>query len=141
MKVVVLIGCPGSGKSTLATTQFAHLTRINQDELGSREACLKALNEALARGESCVIDRCNQTPRQRSQWIKMARVYGASVHAVYLDVSAKVASKRIFERKNHPTIQDYSLAKCEQIVRKFLNETVVPSFDEDLDSILLVRSK
>lgn len=141
MKLILLVGVPGSGKSTLATTQFAGMTRINQDELGSRDRCLKLCNEALARGESIVIDRCNQTPHQRKEWIKLGQIYQASIHCVYLEASPILASKRIFERKNHPTIKNYSIEKCKAIVQQFNNQMIIPSFDEGFDSILMIKVK
>lgn len=141
MKVIILVGTPGAGKSTIAKTQFGHMTRINQDELGSRDRCLKLCNEALARGEDVIIDRCNHTLKQRNEWTKMARIYNASVHCIYLDIGTQFAAKRIAERENHPTIQGYSLARCLKLVVKFNSEFQVPTMDENFDSLLHIRVK
>lgn len=141
-KLILLCGVPGSGKSTIATSQFQNLTRINQDELGSRDACLRLCNEALARGESVIIDRCNHTVKQRNEWVKMARVYNTSVHCIYLDIGSQLATARVFDRKDHPTIRDFTLEKVRSIVLRFRNELQIPSMElEAFDSFLHIRVK
>ena len=54
---MVLVGPPCLGKSTFYRTHFAAegYVHINQDTLGSRPKCVKAAEEALAAGKSCVI--------------------------------------------------------------------------------------
>lgn len=141
MKLIILVGKPGSGKSTLATTEFKDYIRISQDELGSKFQCLKLCNDSLAEGKDIIIDRCNHTVQQRKEWLKMARLYGASTQAVYLDASHELCVKRISTRENHPTIdpKTMGLDKLHRIVRQFNNDLVVPTLDEDFDSILHIR--
>jgi hypothetical protein len=56
-ELVLLVGYPSMGKSTLCRKHFgpAGYEHINQDVLGSRDKCVKATDEALAKGKSCVI--------------------------------------------------------------------------------------
>merc|ERR1719329_1077518 len=62
LRVLVLCGLPGSGKSTLAARLQRELgwMVVNQDTLGSRQACMKVTRDALKSPSGrVVIDRCN----------------------------------------------------------------------------------
>lgn len=56
-ELVLLVGYPSMGKSTLYRKHFgpAGYEHINQDVLGSKPKCIKATNEALSKGKSCVV--------------------------------------------------------------------------------------
>ena len=58
-ELVLLVGYPSMGKSTLHRKHFgpAGYEHISQDALGSRAKCIKAAEEALASGKSCVIGK------------------------------------------------------------------------------------
>jgi len=60
-ELVILVGYPSMGKSTLYRKYFgpAGYKHISQDVLGSRPKCIKATEEVLSSGKSCVIGmRC-----------------------------------------------------------------------------------
>lgn len=141
MNAVLLVGIPGSGKSTFARERLPNHVRVSQDELGSVNACINAVKDALGSGKNVVIDRCNQTPKQRKRWIDIARLYGASVSCVYLDCSEQTALKRVRDRKTHETLVNLTIDKLRRIVRGFKHEMVVPCFNEGFDSILLISER
>lgn len=56
-ELVLLVGYPSMGKSRICRNHFgpAGYEHISQDVLGTRPKCVKAAEEALAGGKSCVI--------------------------------------------------------------------------------------
>lgn len=111
-EMIVLVGLPGSGKSTIAKilAQKGYV-RVNQDDLGSRNACKKIAEEALMKNKSVVIDRCNFNEQQRKSWIDLATKRAVTnITAVYLSVPAEVCYERACKRKDHPTIKDEATA-------------------------------
>lgn len=84
-ELVVLIGPPCSGKSTLAKGFFADYVRINQDELKSKEKCVKTCREALRCGKRVVIDNQNRSRDTRCGYIGAAAGCGVPVRAVLFD--------------------------------------------------------
>lgn len=139
-EVLVLCGFPGSGKSTYCKELPNHV-RINQDELGSRDACLREAAQALDAGKSVVIDRCNTTREQRRLWTRLAQDFGADTRCLYLFSDPEECMHRIHERKDHPTIKaDMSFEKKREIVAAFVRTFELPSLEEGFGEIILRRN-
>ena len=107
-EVLVLVGLPGSGKSTVANLLVDKgYTRINQDELGSRNKCKGAMVQAIKSGNKVVIDRVNFNKQQRASWIDLARKLGVlNIRCVWLGFDKDTCKGRIANRTDHPTIKD-----------------------------------
>lgn len=139
-EVLVLVGFPGAGKSTYCQ-QLPEYTRINQDTLGNRDACLKAASEALDCGHSIVIDRCNHNRDQRRHWIKLAQSYGVDARCVFLYVDPEECIHRIHMRKDHPTIkEEMPVEKKREIVAGFYKSFEMPDLEEGFAEILMRRN-
>ena len=135
MKVLILVGFPGSGKSTHAKSLEADYTIINQDTLGNRKKCVQAAINALKEGKSIVIDRTNINKKQRKIWIDLAKEYKVDkIELIEFRCSSEECIKRVAERKDHPTIKDFSIDKITFIVRKFEDDYEEPHFSEGFDS-------
>ena len=111
--LLVLVGLPGSGKSTLAADVLRRggpqWARVNQDELGSRQACEAECAAALAAGRSVVVDRCNFDRRQRAVWLAHANLKGggglrARAICLFLSVPPEECARRAAARQGHPTV-------------------------------------
>lgn len=139
-KMIILVGVPGSGKSTLCQEKFPHYKRISQDELGSREACLKECENSLSVGMDVIIDRTNINKKQRKYWIDLGLYYGYEINCIVLDINEEEAVARIHNRKHHPTISiTMPLDKKKAIVYNFMREYEAPQLLEGFNNILFVR--
>lgn len=136
-RLLLLCGLPGSGKSTLARS-FAASPQwcvVNQDSLGSRQACMKVARHALASDRSVVIDRCNVTRGQRAIWTLMASEFNLAVSqvgCVWLDVSAEDCGQRVLQRFGHRTLppRNASLKVIRSFARRWQAPEVVEGFGQ-----------
>jgi predicted kinase len=134
--MLVLVGVPGSGKSYVAEKLAAtgHWTRVNQDELRTRSACLRTAESALLRGQHVVIDRCNFDIAQRQPWVKLGwQIASTTIDAIVLDVDPELCKQRIASRESHPTIAPKS--DPSPIVDRFAHSLVAPHRVEGFDQV------
>ena len=57
IELILFTGYPGTGKTTFYERNFkpSGYKHVNQDTLGNRTKCLKAVEEFLRKGTSCVV--------------------------------------------------------------------------------------
>jgi predicted phosphohydrolase/predicted kinase len=135
-EMVVLCGIPGSGKSTIAKVlEGKDYIRVNQDELGSRPACVKVAEIALKKGESVVIDRCNFNTQQRKTWFELAKKHKVKkVRVVVLNISEETAIQRATDRTDHPTIKNEETAR--KAVTNIYSQLTIPSEAEGIFELI-----
>jgi len=108
--ILVLVGLPGSGKSYFASKlekeSFSQYVRVNQDALGTRKKCETACRQALSRGKSVIIDRCNFDATQREHWLK----FGVPCECIVFNYDKELCIRRCKERRNHETIDSRNAA-------------------------------
>lgn len=92
-EVVVFCGPPGCGKSTFYKRFFqSHNYRhANRDTLGTWQACVKVAEEALAKGESVVIDNTNPAAEDRKRYTDVAKKFGVPCRCFSFQHSVKLA--------------------------------------------------
>ncbi|KAF9493422.1 PNK3P-domain-containing protein [Pleurotus eryngii] len=75
LEIVLFVGYPGVGKTTFYKRHFADAgyVHINQDVLGSKPKCLKAVEKAIEDGQRCVVDNTNRDGATRQAYISLAK--------------------------------------------------------------------
>ncbi|KAJ1636833.1 hypothetical protein T492DRAFT_358627 [Pavlovales sp. CCMP2436] len=144
LHVVLLAGPPGSGKSAFAKAATAASPRawtvVSQDELGSREACVRAMADALQRRQHVMIDRCNFDADQRRTWVELSQwspLVSGSVIAISFKPSLETCKARVLRRKGHPTL---SGPLSDKVVERIVGSFVMPHESEGINHVRWVRN-
>jgi bifunctional polynucleotide phosphatase/kinase len=152
-EMIVFIGAPASGKSTFWKTHLAEYVRVNNDTLKSKDKCIRAAQQALASGKSCVIDNTNPTREVRNTYIAIARTADVPVRAFdfasekslsfHLDTLREVnsfrshLSKRVGSMPIHTFFKNYEAPKLEEGFSEVLQVNLVGGpFDNEEDERL-----
>src|SRR5436305_4413703 len=144
--VVLTIGLPGSGKTTwfkrrgvtplssdmLRSLLFDDITEQRYQNLvvSTLRSLLRA--RLIAKMPWNYVDATNLSPRERKQWIGMARSFGYEVQAVFFDVPLEVCLERNSRRER---------AVQEEVMRRMAEKLRPPSFKEGFAKIVVVRVK
>lgn len=144
--VVLAIGLPGSGKSTwfkrrgvtplssdlLRTVLFDDITEQRYQHLvfSTLRSILRA--RLIAHMPWNYLDATNLSPKERRQWIHMAREFGYEVHAVFFEVPLEVCLERNQRRQR---------IVPEEIMRDMAAKLRPPKFEEGFAKITVVRVK
>jgi predicted kinase len=132
MELVILVGLPAAGKSTFYRQRFAATHALVSKDLlairnkGSKQEAL--LREALAAGQSVVVDNTHPTLADRAALIALGHEYGATVDCYYLrsPVAASLARNRQREGSARvPDVAIYASAK----------RLVPPTYSEHFDHL------
>jgi len=144
--VVLAIGLPGSGKTTWfrrrgVTPLSSDLLRSvlfddveEQRYQGLVFSTLRQLLRArlIERMPWNYVDATNLSPRERRQWIHMARGLGYEVHAVFFDVPLEVCLER--NRRRDRVV-------AEDVMRRMASKLRPPKFEEGFTKVVVVRVK
>ena len=144
--VVLAIGLPGSGKTTWfrrrgVTPLSSDLLRSvlfddveEQRYQGLVFSTLRSLLRArlIARMPWNYVDATNLSPRERRQWIHMAKSLGYEVHAVFFDVPLEVCLER--NRRRDRVVP-------EDVMRRMAAKLRPPKFEEGFAKVVMVRVK
>ena len=79
-----MVGGPGSGKSTYATSKLPTYKLVSNEQLKTKQNCIKALKEHLAAGDSVVIDNTNASVKLRSEYIAVAKASRVPIRCFYM---------------------------------------------------------
>nr|QDH08962.1 transcription factor bHLH140 isoform X2 [Cymbidium sinense] len=144
--VVILVGAPGSGKSTFCNDVISAARRtwirICQDTIangkaGTKGQCLQSAISALQEGKNVLIDRCNLELEQRSEFVKLGGAR-ADVHAVVLDLPARVCISRLVKRTGHEG--NLQGGKAAAVVNRMLQKKALPKLNEGFSRIMFCQN-
>jgi len=131
--VLLLMGFPGSGKTTFSKKLEKIMPwkyeRVNQDDLGSRGACLEHANRILKEGKCPIIDRVHATFQNRKPFYKLAQEHKYPVDCLVFEVPREVCVRRCKNRNNHPTLPPN---QAERIIGFVVKDWQLPNSNERL---------
>ncbi|KAG8953997.1 hypothetical protein FRC04_000981 [Tulasnella sp. 424] len=92
-EIVLFVGYPAAGKTSFYKRHFAPAgyVHVNQDTLKTKPKCLAAVREAIANGQSCVVDNTNRDLATRADYHKIARERNVSIRAFVWNVTLDLA--------------------------------------------------
>ncbi|XP_059668025.1 transcription factor bHLH140 isoform X2 [Cornus florida] len=144
--VVILVGAPGSGKSTFCDHVMRVATRpwvrvcqdtIGNGKSGTKTQCLMSAASALKDGKSVFIDRCNLDQEQRVDFVKLGGPL-VDVHAVVLDLPAKLCISRSVKRTGHEG--NLQGGKAAAVVNRMLQKKELPKLSEGFSRITFCQN-
>jgi bifunctional polynucleotide phosphatase/kinase len=128
-EMVVLVGPPASGKSTLSE-KFAKAgyTIVNQDTLKTKPKVIKAIKDAIEKGQSVVVDRTHSSLKDREEMYALAGDLPIKVIVMQVD---KPMSKHL----NHLRVLTGGPLVPEIAINTFFSRYEEPSSDEPVKII------
>ena len=127
------------------SSHHPHILINPQDSIKGRSkaAVLSATHAAMQQGSSVIIDRCNQSPAQRSTFIQLARSLNVEVHIVALMLPLKLVLGRATARTNHEGgVQGPGAARVVHLMNKELQEhAVIDAAAEGVRSCVVCTSE
>jgi predicted kinase len=117
---------------TLRTILFDSITEQRYQSLvfSTLRSLLRA--RLIAKMPWNYVDATNLSPRERRQWIRMAKDFGYEVHAVFFDVPVEVCLER--NRKRERVVP-------EDVMQRMAAKLKPPTFAEGFGKITVVRVK
>lgn len=140
-ELVIFCGSPGAGKSTFYWNHLQPLgyERVNQDNLKTRQKCIKVAKEFLTAGASVVVDNTNADPNTRAEWVRVAKESNVPIRCVYFTSSPELCKHNNAVRAANRSLHPESRARLPGIAfGDFLKRFKEPTMEEGFSDIVRV---
>ena len=128
----ILIGIQASGKTTFTRRVLSKYEYISLDQLHTRSNEQKALENALKKGLSFVVDNTNPTKADRKKYLDLAKNKGYKVVGLYFRSAIEECSQRNEQRTGKAQVP----LKAILATAKRLEQ---PSYAEGFDELYYVK--
>lgn len=130
--MAIMIGIQASGKSSFCKSNLQEYTRINLDELNTRNKERIAIMETIQSGVDIVIDNTNPTKGDREKYISIARSHGYDVVGYFMQSKLQDCIDRNEQREGKASVPRKAIA-CTS------NKLEIPDYSEGFDKLYFVR--
>ena len=116
-EIVLIVAPAACGKTTLSKCFPAlHYTRVNQDELKTRDKCLAQARALIVAQRSVVVDNTNVRGDIRAEWVALAHELKVSIRCIVLRTPKPVALLLAKLRLYHPHTPPVDRREVERVV-------------------------
>lgn len=124
--LIIMMGIPASGKSTFVARHLQDFSRINLDNLRTREREDAMLHALFISEEDIVVDNTNVSPEEREKYFQLAEKNGYMVVGLFMESILKDCMKRNAQREGDARIPDKG-------VEARAKDLIMPTEDEPFD--------
>jgi predicted kinase len=129
--MAIMIGIQASGKSSFSKTNLQEYTRINLDELNTRNKERIAIMSAIQSGENLVIDNTNPTVADREKYISIAKNHDYGIVGYFMQSKLQDCIGRNEQREGKARIPRKAIAFTS-------NKLEIPDYSEGFDKLYFV---
>lgn len=140
IQFIMLVGLPGSGKSTFCDLFMSNgldTKIVNQDVMG-RKMCENSLLKFIKESQITILDRVNQTKKDRKEWLENTQLLPKQCLCIYLSTPKFVCIERAKNRENHPTIKK---GGGERIIDDIDKKFEIPIKDEGFSDVIILEDE
>ena len=133
---MILIGLPGAGKTTFYRRHLSTHTHISKDLMpnasGRDARQSRLIDQALAAGQSVVVDNTHPTKAERTAIVETARAKGARTIGYFVDVTTRAAVARNAGRAGREKVPNVAIFTVAKRLQR-------PALDEGFDQLFRVE--
>ncbi|CAH8541425.1 unnamed protein product [Schistosoma turkestanicum] len=132
-ELILMVGYPAAGKSYFCSQVLMPLGYkvISRDNVGSWQKCVQAVEQAISKSLSVVVDNTNMDLESRTRYIKIAKVWDIPVRCFIMETSIEHAQHnerfRVLTNSSHKPISQmvYNMMKS-----KYITPTMEEGYQE-----------
>lgn len=132
--LIIMMGIPASGKSTFVARHLQDFSRINLDNLRTREREDAMLHALFLSEEDIVVDNTNVSPEERDKYFQLADQNGYMTVGILMESILSDCLKRNAQREGDARIPDFG-------VEARAKDLTPPTEEEPFDFLFYAKMK